>query len=316
MTVNALHYDPDLEDLARRFTDQAAKDADAALRTWSEEAGRLPSEIARTVSRMAHRALTWQGRAKLSQRREGAALLMSWVADHHRRPVLPRLPLLSKRLTYQYCAELVDQRGGESAAAALARGHMVLLGLRRETSTLVNHGWGAYDDYIVVLNGPAGQRAARVFPAATEPSAQYAHRASVLKDGKRLDPAYNNVRFRKIEGDDVNGDGIRDAGRLKAGTYFYVERTGGYMKDRAFQTLRSQTAERDTNGDSFFTAADGDRIDTKFVGTSMLIHKGGNLANGNTGSAGCQTIPSDCYASFLAAVGRNPRFHYVLVDGY
>ncbi len=316
MAVDSVPYDPDLEDLAHRFAHQATQDAEAALRTWSEETRRLPSEITRTASRMVQRVLTWQGRAKLSQRREGAALLMSWVADHHQRPVLPRLPLLSKRLTYQYCATLVDQRGDRSAAASLARGRMVVIGLRRETSTLVNRGWGAYDDYIVVLNGPAGQRAARVFPAATEPSAQYAHRASVLKDGKRLDPAYADVRFRKIEGDDVNGDGIRDAGRLKAGTYFYVERAGGYMKDRAFQTLRSQTAERDTNGDSFFNASDGDRFDDKFVGTSMLIHKGGNLANGNTGSAGCQTIPSDCYASFLAAVGRNPRFHYVLVDGY
>jgi len=241
---------------------------------------------------------------------------MIWHADQYRRPVMPKLPLLSKRLTFQYCASLVRQRGNDSAISAMARGQMVLVGLRRETCTLVNRGLGAYDDYIAVLNGPSGQGAVRTFPAATEPSAQYAHRASPLSTGKRLDPAYDQVRFRKIEGDDVNGDGIRDAGRLKAGTYFYNERPGGYMKDRAFQTSKNQTAERDTNGDGFFTSADTNRIDTKFVGTSMLIHKGGNLANGNTGSAGCQTIPSDCYASFLAAVGRNPRFHYVLIDGY
>ena len=32
-------------------------------------------------------------------------------------------------------------------------------------------------------------------------------------------------------------------------------------------------------------------------------------------SAGCQTIPRNHYGSFLSAVGRNPSFFYVLIDG-
>ncbi|SEK82184.1 hypothetical protein SAMN05216359_103217 [Roseateles sp. YR242] len=124
------------------------------------------------------------------------------------------------------------------------------------------------------------------------------------------------MRFKHTEGFDVNGDGIAEIGRLRAGTYFFGEKPRGHVKRRAFEATRTQTAERDTNGDGRFHAFDPNRIDTKNAQTTMYIHRGGTQASGNTWSAGCQTIPDDLYYRFLASLGQMSSFHYVLVDGY
>ncbi|SEK82155.1 hypothetical protein SAMN05216359_103216 [Roseateles sp. YR242] len=107
----------------------------------------------------------------LGTRRDGTALITEWDADRLRAPYVPRLPLLSQRQTYAYCAGIVLQRGTAAAVNALQQDRMILVGLRRETSTLANQGLGVYDDHIVVLNGGDGLRTARVFPACTEPGA-------------------------------------------------------------------------------------------------------------------------------------------------
>ena len=229
--------------------------------------------------------------------------------------VVPQLPLLTTRQTYAYCAGIVLQRGTPGAINALKQGRMILLGLRRETSTLANRGRGVYDDHIVVLNGGDGLRTARVFPACTEPGAQYSQRAAPKGTG-RVDARYNDVIYKHAEGFDMNGDGIKEVGRLRAGTYFFGEKPKGHLKARAFQATRTQTAERDTDGDGRFNALDPSRIDPTTVGTTMYIHRGGTQASGNTWSAGCQTIPNDVYPRFLASMGQMSSFHYVLVDGY
>ena len=122
--------------------------------------------------------------------------------------------------------------------------------------------------------------------------------------------------FSKADGSDLNKDGIKDAGRLVAGTYRYFEKRGGFLGARAFQVGETQVVERDTDGDGLFTRADPGRIDKKGAGTSMYIHRGGNddTSGAGTWSAGCQTIPKSVYGKFLAAVGRPSAFHYVLVN--
>lgn len=305
----------DLDRFATEIANEADRDPAAAVKSWRERSAGLLDPERDAAARMVNQRLNWGARARLSTTAEGAALLMSWTAEAYKRPRLMRLQGPGAKSPYAYCASLVAQRGSAAARAALREGKMMVVGLRRDTDTLANRGRGVYDDDIVVLNGAAGRHSAQVFPGCTEPGAQYAHRASPVASGGRLDPRYANVRFKKVEGVDVNRDGIRDAGRLKEGSYLFAEKDGGYMDARAFQSLTAQVAERDTNGDGRFNANDAKRIDLKGAQTSMYIHRGSAQAIQNTWSAGCQTIPDNLFRSFLASLGRVTTFYYVLIDG-
>lgn len=315
MTTSLNPFDPDIESVARAFAERAAAAPDEALSRWRADTVSLSPVQRATGARLAASQLNWQAKAALGGSSPGSALLADWESDRLRAPYVPQLPLLTTRQTYAYCAGIVLQRGTLGAINALKQGRMILLGLRRETSTLANRGRGVYDDHIVVLNGGDGLRTARVFPACTEPGAQYSQRAAPKGTG-RVDARYNDVIYKHAEGFDMNGDGIKEVGRLRAGTYFFGEKPKGHLKARAFQATRTQTAERDTDGDGRFNALDPSRIDPTTVGTTMYIHRGGTQASGNTWSAGCQTIPNDVYPRFLASMGQMSSFHYVLVDGY
>lgn len=320
MSTEQTLIDPDLEQLATAFAAQAAGDPGGAVQQWTRALGRLDTPMTEAAHRLADASLGWPARSALNTVADGAALLRRWAEDRGQRPALPRMPFLSQRAAYQYCASLVYQRGSQATANALRQGRVIVLGLRRETSTLANKGRGVYDDHIVVLNGWRSRGSVCILPGNTEPSAQYAHRA-VVTAGKPLDERYKEVASRgasHVAGVDVNADKIRDAGRLRAGTYFFREKPGGYLGARAFRSAEDQTVERDTNGDGRFALDDaGTRIDTKGVGRTMYIHWGGadNAPVVNTWSAGCQTIPKNHYGSFLSSVGQNPSFFYVLIDG-
>lgn len=320
MSTEPTLIDPDLEQLAAAFAADVAGDPAAALQRWTAALARLDAPMTDAAHRLADAALDWPARIALNKTTEGATLLRRWSTDRQQRPSLPRLPFLSQRAAFQYCASLVHQRGSRQAAAALKQGRMLVVGLRRDTSTLTNKGRGAYDDHFVVLNGWRSRGGVCILPGNTEPSAQYAHRALVTA-GKVLDDRYKDVLGKgasHVAGVDVNSDKVRDAGRLRAGTYFFREKPGGFLGARAFRSAEDQTVERDTNGDGRFSLEDaGTRIDTKGVGRTMYIHWGG-ADNGpvvNTWSAGCQTIPKNRYGSFLSSVGQNPSFFYVLIDG-
>lgn len=155
-----------------------------------------------------------------------------------------------------------------------------------------------------------------MFPACTEPGAQYSQRAAPAGAGKRMDSRYADVAYRKSDGFDINRDGIKDAGRLAEGTYRYFERRDQFLGARAFQMRTIPVVERDTNGDGWFNRADPSRFDPAGAGTSMYIHRGGSddTSQSNTWSGGCQTIPQNVYQEFLAAVGNASAFYYVLVN--
>lgn len=220
----------------------------------------------------------------------------------------------TREAEFDFFAAIFEQHATDPARTALRLGRVSLLSLRRDSSTLAHHGKGSYDDIVVVLQRIGSVRRASQFPICTEPGAQYSERASVSHHAP-ADPRYAGVKFSKKEGVDTNHDGIRDAGRMRAGTYLYHEKHGGHLGARAFQVKRAQTAERDTDGDGRFTTHDANRIDTKGAGTSMYIHRGGEdtVLEPNTWSAGCQTIPKNRYPRFLSAV-RHAPFYYVLVD--
>lgn len=245
---------------------------------------------------------------------------------------------------YDVYASTVTTRGTDTARDDLQRhNHSVLLGLRRETSTLASPGGGragtgVYDDQIVVLTRAAdGEK--RIFiasRASTEPTAQYSHQAGSNGnraiagpphlETRRLAPApgYEDVHPRAIQGEDVDGDTMRDLGRLAEGTFeLQLARHQNPASAGTRVALRPSNAqlapdrrrglvERDTNGDGLFTAADPERLQD--LNPTFKIHSGSRQ---NTDSAGCQTVHPDDYLDFVSAVQSNPAqefFPYVLTS--
>lgn len=310
----------DFDQFARDFSARALSDPAAAIASWQAATRTLPTDLRNALGRSINARLDSRGRAALRGSAGGLALVFEWAVDKLLPPAMPQLPFFSPRLAYSFCASLVEERSSDTARRALDRGLPLLLGLRKETSTLANKGRGVYDDYIAVLNGRGGRRSARFFPACTEPGAQYSARAATHVNAKGkstvVDARYAAVRFKKNEGADVNGDGIAELGRLIEGTYVFTEKTGGFLGNRAFKATADQTVERDTDGDGSFDRNDAKRIDTRTAGRSLYIHRGGNdnTADTNTWSAGCQTIPGNVYNDFLATIGHPASFCYVLVN--
>lgn len=222
----------------------------------------------------------------------GAAMARP-AADAAATSVAPVAPANASGRTGADYAARINQFGDAQARADLAAGRNVVVALRNETNTRVNSGRGAYDDTIaIVRRNNDGSYSVREFRGNTEPSAQY---------------AYNG---RRPMGQDVNGDGRLDQGRLLAGSYRFTP-NGSFLGNSSYRATRTQVAERDTNQDGRFDARDSNRIDRTGAGTSMLIHQGGSS---NTGSAGCQTMAPGTYNAFLDAIGRNNSFSYVLVN--
>ena len=157
--------------------------------------------------------------------------------------------------------------------------------------------YGLYDDTIaIVRRREDGSYHVRTYDANTEPSGIYAH---------------GNLRARKGPTIDMNRDGRMDSGRMVTGTYRYVRETGPQYGGIYFRATKTQVAERDTNQDGNFDKRDPNRIDRSGAQRSMLIHPG---SNDKTDSAGCQTIRSRDFGSFLDAIGKQRTFSYVLVN--
>lgn len=268
------------------------------------------------------------------------------------------LDALSASQLHDVYASMVYTRGNEAARASLERGERVILGLRQENSTLAamesaqrahvlktdnpntegrdesRSGTGIYNDQLVVLWRGSDERR-EVFVASranTEPTAQYDHHAGsngqrVFRDSGHAapvleaSPGFEHVTSpRRIEGEDADGDRLRDAGRLREGTVemFLDFHGSGTDRHRAFRPTEAAVragegmVERDTNGDGFFNEHDvNGRQD---LNDSFKIHRG---SMGNTDSAGCQTIQGrQAYAEFLRAAvpagNQQTRWQYVL----
>jgi hypothetical protein len=306
-----------------------------ALANWQQLHQQVPPPFHKTL----HRCINWALRS-FSPDTERRLHATPEIAMDLRRAKTDRTDLrttpysLSRLLIYYYYASIVDTFGDEHARGALAAGNLILLGLRTSSSTLANDGIGSYDDTITVLKGMLPKAAnSSTFPACTEPGAQYSQRAGPKpggKKGERQDDRYKDIKFRKVDGEDVNADGIRDAGRLIEATYRYAEKPGGHVGARAFQVGErvargkrtvfvagpNQVVERDVDGDGNFNDQDGaQRIDPTLAGTTMYIHRGGMKGRpSNTASAGCQTIPPDRYSEFLGFIPSDSMFYYVLVN--
>jgi predicted chitinase len=190
---------------------------------------------------------------------------------------------MSEAEKYDHYKKIIEAQGGRVNETP---GQRNLLGLRQETNTNANGGQGVYDDKMVMLwKDASGTPRVREYQANTEPSARYRGRM----------------------GQDVNGDGRLDQGRLSTGTYEYGFST--YRGGPALAMIGDSQVERDTNQDGLFN--DGRKSGG---GNSMLFHVGGNNM---TGSAGCQTMPPAEYDRFwrdLTRDGKSARLNYTLVN--
>nr|WP_193725606.1 XVIPCD domain-containing protein [Xanthomonas campestris] len=271
------------------------------------------------------------------------------------------MAVLSDRQKYDVYASIAQARGNTAADQSLATpGQRVILGLRQENSTLdamedsahpaqraadnpatardeSRGGSGVYNDRLVVLwkDADGTPHVVESNRANTEPTAQYDHHAGNTgarplgeggRENRRFDPSpgFESItRPRKIEGDDVNADGVRDLGRLHDGT-IEMQRAqhpnpllAGTLDDalrpsQAAVTAGREMVQRDSNADGWFDQTDVNG--TQDLNDTFKIHRG---SRGSTDSAGCQTIHADDYDAFMDAVQGNPaqtRWQYVLTS--
>ena len=274
------------------------------------------------------------------------------AAGERRADRVDELRGLTPSQRYDVYASVIEVHGSQAAQDALNTSDRVILGLRQENSTLASmddpattrvdeslshSGKGVYDDRLVVLWKDANGRGHvyEALRANTEPTAQYDHHAG--STGRRpyahggtdtrvraASPGFEDVsRPGKIEGDDVNGDGVRDLGRMAEGTY-EMEGTTHAWPGRpgvmSFALRPSATAvrdgqlqiERDSNADGLFN--DADVNGRQALNNSFKIHLG---SRANTDSAGCQTVHSGDAEEFIAATRGTPgqtRWQYVLTS--
>jgi hypothetical protein len=263
----------------------------------------------------------------------------------------PRFPTetdvaaLTATQRYDVYASIIETRGNDAARQSLRDGDRVILGMRQENSTVDSatrdppgqvaadnpntpvdesrRGTGVYDDRVVVLGRrtPAGGGDPEVWQfnhSNTEPTAQYDAHA---QPRDRQEP-YTHVQRRRVEGEDVNGDGVRDLGRLREGTVEMLATThprpGGGRDDFSLRptpeavAAAPQGVQRDTNADGRFDGNDVNGLQP--LNNTFKIPRG---SLGNTDSAGCQTIRGADYDGFVDAVRGNPgqtRWQYVLTE--
>ncbi len=300
----------DFANFARQFDRCLRQDKVIAFSRWRDIVEAVPPGLQDFFWRVVEAHLSPAAETRLRGLRDWRDFHGEVLDTRFRRPSADRPQFRTPKQAFDSYSAIFWRFGTTEARFDQRFGRLVLLALRKESSTIANRGKGSYDDLVVVMRRTGRFRELTSFPICTEPGAQYSQRAS------GGDARYKGVKFSKADGVDINKDGIKDAGRLTEGTYQYFEKKGGFLGDRAFQVKATQVAERDTDGDGRFTQDDPSRIDPSGAGTSMYIHRGGadNVLEPNTWSAGCQTIPKNRYPTFLKAVGTPGAFYYVLVN--
>lgn len=300
----------DFANFARQFDRCLRQDKVIAFSRWRDIVEAVPPGLQDFFWRVVEAHLSPAAETRLRGLRDWRDFHGEVLDTRFRRPSAERPQFRTPKQAFDSYSAIFWRFGTTEARFDQRFGRLVLLALRKESSTIANRGKGSYDDLVVVMRRTGRFRELTSFPICTEPGAQYSQRAS------GGDARYKGVKFSKADGVDINKDGIKDAGRLTEGTYQYFEKKGGFLGDRAFQVKATQVAERDTDGDGRFTQDDPSRIDPSGAGTSMYIHRGGadNVLEPNTWSAGCQTIPKNRYPTFLKAVGTPGAFYYVLVN--
>ncbi len=249
----------------------------AALRDWQQSRGITdtgvlgPTTLRAMDQNAPARAATSTGDDSTPARTEGPVRVGSTAG-------------MTEAQRYDHYSALAAQNGGQVKTGP---GQRNIVGLRTTTDADANGGQGRYDDRMAMFWQDAnGTKHAREYVGNTEPSARYRGRM----------------------GQDANGDGRLDQGRLAAG--FYEFRTGSSSTlGRVLRPVQDYRVERDTNQNGTFGDDGGRRTGG---GSSMLFHAGGSSI---TGSAGCQTMTPTEFNRFWRDLGGNPgNIGYTLIQ--
>lgn len=258
---------------------------------------------------------------------------------------LPDTQALTTDQKYDYYASVARSRNTMKETPV---GHRTIIGFRVLTlthadSTTRTAGRGVYDDRVVVIWKELDKKGnevkqVREFTANTEPSAQYDGTLA----GTRKENGLTIARAGSAYGNDADGDGRKDLGRLRDNSYIYERSSSrtmpGSLGDRILRPVTPGDSgllvDRDVNHDGSFNDADrqliadykarlvaGGRtekdaqrlIDRELnSGETIYFHKGGavtkdrqgNITSQNTFSAGCQTFPgSEQFNEFWETLG-------------
>lgn len=100
----------------------------------------MTADLRNALGRIVNARLDARARAALRGSPHGLVLVFQWAVEKMLPPEMPRRPFFSPRQAYGHCASLVEERSSDAARHALDRGLPLLVGLRKETSTLANKG--------------------------------------------------------------------------------------------------------------------------------------------------------------------------------
>jgi hypothetical protein len=203
---------------------------------------------------------------------------------------LPDTSTLDDGEKYKLYEQYIQTEEYSAAVDALGDGQRVILGLRVPTSLEANDGGGLYDDRFVVLWKDDSAGHAEEFLGNTEPSGYY--------EG--------------TVGEDVDGDGRLDLGRIPQGIHYFHKGTSQKF-GRVLRPVNGVRVERDANHDGNFSEADLSASDNPeaLLRKDFLFYAG---LPDRTGSAGGQTLHPDAFDGFWEALGDQQEFHYVLVQ--
>jgi hypothetical protein len=170
---------------------------------------------------------------------------------------------------YDHYKQIVEKNGGKVSETGPN-----IIAERKETNSKTNNGKGAYDDNMsIIWKDKDGNGKAREFRGNTEPIGRF--------------------EDHKIHGgEDANGDGRKDQGRLRTGHYEYKQKP---FSDK-FEPTSDGPVDRDANHDGKFGNDGG--ASTKGA-KSMQIH---SAYKDDAGSAGCQTMSPDEYKRFTSTL--------------
>lgn len=237
--------------------------------------------------------------------------LQNIAISNPRMPNSDEMRFLSETQAYDVYSSIIQAKGSYAAINDLNNNKQVILGLRQETNTTEKKGQGVYDDRMaVVWKDSQGNGHVKEFDKFnTEPSAQYdAHFKS--------DP--NIISKSKFDGADVNGDKIKDLGRLRSNTtieYKFSTSTkfqGDILRPTADAIKNGQDkVNRDTDGNGVFNNQDKNGVQD--LNNTFLFHGSGES---NTGSAGCQTMPREDFKDFINTLKSSDQktWQYVLTE--
>ena len=143
----------DIELTVEAFLTRAKTDAGAAAASWDAAMGTASPPIAEALWRMLGARMTPDVGSGLLRSLDGVKLAAELALRQMLRPTIPLLPFAAPHQEHDFYRSVALRYGTPAVRDALRLGRLVLVALRKSSSTLAGTGKGSYDDRIAVLRG-------------------------------------------------------------------------------------------------------------------------------------------------------------------